>query len=113
MPAPLRISGTSDPGRVAGAIIGILRDSDHCELSAIGPNAVNQSVKAIAIARGFAASVDQELVCVPTFMNVTISGEEKTAIKFVVEAHDGAELRELRRRSEAQDFEPLATGDIQ
>jgi len=69
---------------VAGALAGVLREEGKVELQAIGAGAVNQSVKAIAIARGFTASSGIDLVCIPAFVDIEIEGEERTAIKFLV-----------------------------
>ena len=73
----LKISAKSSPNSVAGAIAG--------QMQAIGAGAINQAVKAVAIARGFVAPTGVELVCSPAFTEVTIDNEDKTGIKFVVE----------------------------
>ena len=82
----LKVSSKSNPTDVAGAIAGILRDNKDqaVELRAIGAGAVNQSVKAIAIARGYVAPSGMNLVVTPGFLDVEIDGEERTAIKLVV-----------------------------
>jgi len=80
----LKVSSKSNPKAVAGALAGVLREEGKVELQAIGAGAVNQSVKAIAIARGFTASSGIDLVCIPAFVDVQIEGEERTAIKFLV-----------------------------
>ena len=54
-------------------------------MQAIGAGAINQAVKAIAIARGFVAPGGIDLVCIPAFTEITINGEERTAIRFIVE----------------------------
>jgi stage V sporulation protein S len=54
-------------------------------MQAIGAGAVNQAVKAIAIARGFVAPNGIDLVTIPAFAEIVIDGEERTAIKFIVE----------------------------
>ena len=51
----LKVSSKSDPNRVAGALSNVLRDNDKVEIQAIGAGALNQAVKAIAVARGFVA----------------------------------------------------------
>lgn len=81
----LQVSSTSNPASVAGAIAGVLRECGYAELQAIGAGAINQTVKAIAIARGYMAPAGMDLICVPAFVNVMIEGEERTAIKFNVE----------------------------
>ena len=54
-------------------------------MQAIGAGAINQAVKAIAIARGYVAPAGMDLVCIPGFIDITIDGEERTAIKFLIE----------------------------
>lgn len=81
----LKVSSDSNPSSVAGALAGTLRDSDwYAELQAVGAGAINQAVKAIAIARGFVAPQGIDLACVPAFVDISIDGEERTAIKFLV-----------------------------
>ncbi|MGI6082181.1 MAG: stage V sporulation protein S [Firmicutes bacterium] len=81
----LRVSGTSRPKAVAGALAAVLREDGRVELQAVGAGAVNQAVKAIAIARGFVAPNGIDLVCIPAFAEIDIDGQERTAIKFIVE----------------------------
>lgn len=82
----LKVAADSNPKAVAGALAGLLRERGSAELQAIGAGAVNQAVKAIAIARGFVAPNGIDLVAIPAFARVEIDGEERTAIRFVVEA---------------------------
>ena len=81
----LKISAKSSPNSVAGAIAGLVKENGRAEMQAIGAGAINQAVKAVAIARGFVAPTGVELVCYPAFTEVTIDNEDKTGIKFVVE----------------------------
>jgi len=81
----LKVSAQSQPKSVAGALAAVLRDNSSAEIQAVGAGAVNQAVKAIAITRGFVAPNGIDLVAVPAFSEVTIDGEERTAIKFIVE----------------------------
>ena len=81
----LQVSSKSNPSLVAGAIAGVIREKSYCEVRAIGAGAVNQTVKAIAIARGYMAPAGIDLICVPAFEDLQINGEDRTAIKFVVE----------------------------
>lgn len=80
----LKISSKSNASSVAGAIAGMLPDNKTVELHAIGAGAVNQCVKAIAIARGYTAPQGYDLVCVPAYINLSIDGMERTGIKFIV-----------------------------
>lgn len=80
----LKISSKSNPNSVAGAIVGSLKDNKKVELQTVGAGAVNQAVKAIAIARGFVAPVGVELACIPAFTEVEVNDEIRTGIKFIV-----------------------------
>lgn len=80
----LKVSATSNPKSVAGALAAVLRDKGNAEVQAVGAGAVNQAVKAIAIARGFVAPNGIDLVAVPAFSEITIDGQERTAIRFLV-----------------------------
>lgn len=77
----LKVSTKSNPNSVAG----VLRENGKAEIQAIGAGALNQAVKAIAIARGFVAPHGMDLICVPAFIDITIDGEERTAIKLLIE----------------------------
>mgnify|MGYP006305479481 CR=1 FL=1 len=81
----LKVSSNSKPKSVAGALAAVLREEGRAELQGVGAGAVNQSVKAIAIVRGFVAPNGIDLVCIPAFTEIEIDGEERTAIKFIVE----------------------------
>ncbi len=80
----IKVSNSSNPGSVAGAIVGILKEKSKVELRAIGAGAVNQAVKAIAIARGFVAPSGIDLICIPAFSTVKIENEDRSAMKFIV-----------------------------
>ncbi|MGD0154381.1 MAG: stage V sporulation protein S [Thermacetogeniaceae bacterium] len=81
----LRVSAQSNPKSVAGALTAVLREKGTAEVQAVGAGAVNQAVKAIAITRGFIAPNGIDLISVPAFVEISIDGEERTAIKFIVE----------------------------
>ncbi|HCT63864.1 MAG TPA: stage V sporulation protein S [Lachnospiraceae bacterium] len=81
----LKVSAKSSPNAVAGALAGVLRERSKAEVQAVGAGSVNQAVKAIAIARGFVAPSGIDLVCIPAFTDIVIEGEERTAIKLIVE----------------------------
>lgn len=82
----LKVSAKSVPNSVAGAIAGVVREKGEVELQAVGAGAANQAIKSIAIARGFLTSSGIDLVCVPSFANIEIDGEERTAIRLIVGA---------------------------
>ncbi|MEF9951207.1 MAG: stage V sporulation protein S [Clostridium sp.] len=80
----LKVSSKSNPNSVAGALAGSVREHGGAEIQAIGAAAINQAVKAIAIARGFLAPTGSNLVCIPAFTEILIDNEQKTGIKFIV-----------------------------
>ena len=81
----LKVSATSKPVAVAGAIAGVVRSQSRVEVQAIGAGAINQAIKAIAISRGYVAPGGLDLVCIPSFIDISIDGEERTGIRLVVE----------------------------
>ncbi len=81
----IKVSAASRTSAVAGAIAGVVREHNHAEVQAIGAGAVNQAVKAVAIARGYLQEDGLHIVCLPEFTTVTIEGKERTAIRLVVE----------------------------
>lgn len=83
--AIIKVSSHSRPTAVAGAIAGVMREQGHAEIQAIGAAAVYQAVKAIAIARNYLTE-ETDIAGVPTFTNVMIDGQERTAIRFLVKA---------------------------
>lgn len=81
----LKVSSKSSPASVAGAIAGMVKDGVGVEIQAVGAGAVNQAVKAIAISRGFLSPIGIEIACIPSFADIVIDGEYRTAIRFAVE----------------------------
>ena len=81
----LKVSSRSAPNSVAGAIASVIRDAGEVEVQAVGAGAANQAIKSIAVARGYLAPIGVDLVCIPAFTNITIDGEERTAIKLICE----------------------------
>lgn len=81
----LKVSAKSNPNSVAGALAGVIRERGHAEIQAIGAGALNQSVKAVAIARGFVAPSGIDLICIPAFTDIKIDNEDRTAIKLIIE----------------------------
>ena len=82
----LKVSSKSNPNSVAGALTNVFREKGKVEIQAIGAGALNQAIKAIAISRGFLAPSGQNLVCIPSFQDSKVDGEERTAIKLTIEA---------------------------
>ena len=81
----IKVSAQSRSTSVAGAIAGVVRESGRAEVQAIGAGAVNQAVKAVAIARVYLKQDGIEIMCLPEFTEVRIEEQERTAIKLVVE----------------------------
>ena len=84
----LKVSSKSNPNAVAGALAGVIRHSGAVEMQVVGAGALNQAVKAVAIARGFVAPSGLDLWCVPTFADIVIDGEGRTAIRLLVESRE-------------------------
>ena len=82
----LKVRAKSNPNAVAGALANVFREKGTVEVQAIGAGALNQAIKAIAIARGFVAPSGKNLICIPAFTDIVIDGEERTAIKLIVES---------------------------
>lgn len=80
----LKVSSKSNPNAVAGAIAGLITEDKKTELQAIGAGAINQTVKAIAIARGYVAPAGIDLICVPAFSTVNVEDMDRTGMKFIV-----------------------------
>lgn len=81
----LKVSAKSNPNSVAGALAAVLRERETAELQAVGAGAINQAVKAVAIARSYLKSSEIDLACVPSFIDVEIDGNERTGISLAIE----------------------------
>lgn len=84
-PDVIKVSARSRSTAVAGAIAGVMRQHNYAEVQAIGAGAVNQAVKALAIARGYLERDEIDIVTMPYFTEVDIDGQERTAVRFRVE----------------------------
>jgi len=82
----IKVATTSRSTSVAGAIAGIVREKGRVDVQAIGAGAVNQAIKAIAIARGYLELDDIYIFCIPAFSEVIIDGKERTAVRIAVES---------------------------
>ncbi|MDQ4100247.1 MAG: stage V sporulation protein S [Chloroflexota bacterium] len=80
----LKVSTRSRPSAVAGAIAGVIRESGSAEVQSIGAGATNQAIKAVAIARSYLQEEGIDIVCVPSFIDVAIDEEERTAIRLQI-----------------------------
>lgn len=84
----LKVSTRSRPSAVAGAIAGVIRESGVAEVQSIGAGATNQAIKAIAIARSYLNEEGLDIVCAPSFIDVAIDDEERTAIRMLIQRRD-------------------------
>jgi len=85
----IKVSAQSRSTAVAGAIAGVMRERGHAEVQAIGASAVNQAVKAVAIARDYLNMDGIQIMCLPEFVEIDIDGKERTAVKLVIEPRGG------------------------
>lgn len=81
----LKVGSGTKPNLAAGAIAGIIRRDKKLEIQAIGAGAVNQSIKAVAIARGYVAASGLDIICRPAFIDINTGDKDTTAIKIIVE----------------------------
>ena len=88
--AMLKVSSRSNPNAVAGAFAGVVREQGRVEVQVVGAGALNQAIKAVAIARSMLAAQGVDLVCAPAFAEIEIDGQPRTAMQIVVERRDGA-----------------------
>ncbi len=81
----IKVSAHSRSTSVAGAIAGVVRETGRAEVQAIGAGAVNQAIKAAAIARTYLAQDGIEIICLPEFVEIQIDDQERTAVKLIIE----------------------------
>jgi stage V sporulation protein S len=81
----LKVSSKSKPNSVAGAIVGALKEKPVVEIDVVGAGALNQAIKAVAIARGFLAPSGQDVSLTPAFRDIEIQGESRTAMRLFIE----------------------------
>lgn len=81
----LKVSTRSRPSAVAGAIAGVIRENGMAEVQSIGAGATNQAIKAVAIARSYLNEEGIDIICIPSFIDVAIDDEERTAIRLLIE----------------------------
>jgi stage V sporulation protein S len=110
----LKVSTKSNPNSVAGAMAGAVRQAGAVEVQVVGAGALNQAVKAVAIARGYVAPAGIDLVCVPTFADIVIDGERRTAIRLSIEdrAHASGPSAVVDVRADHDGQAPASSGAI-
>lgn len=103
----IKVASSSRSTAVAGAIAGLIREHGVAEVQAIGAGAVNQAVKALAIAQTFLMGDKIDIYCIPYFMDIEIMGNERTVIRFKVEARPARETSGV-----SASFQVSADGDL-
>lgn len=89
-PGTLKVSARSNPNAVAGALAAVIRERDNAEIQAVGAGAINQAIKAVAIARSYLKGSEIDVICVPSFITVEISENERTGISLAIERREEA-----------------------
>lgn len=89
-PGTLKVSAKSNPNAVAGALAAVLRERSTAEIQAVGAGAINQAIKAVAIARSYLKDSHIDLVCIPSFITVEISDHERTGMSLAIERRNVA-----------------------
>lgn len=84
VPSMLKVSAKSSPNAVAGALAAVLRDRESAEMQAVGAGAINQAVKAVAIARSYLKAGNLDLQCTPSFIDIEIGGNARTGISLMI-----------------------------
>lgn len=80
----IKVSAKSRTASVAGAIAGVIREHGKAEVQAIGAGAVNQAIKAVAIANGYLEEEGTSIACIPAFVDIQIDNHERTALRMQV-----------------------------
>ena len=89
-PGTLKVSARSNPNAVAGALAAVIRERDNAEIQAVGAGAINQAIKAVAIARSYLKGSEIDVICIPSFITVEISEHERTGISLAIERREEA-----------------------
>ncbi len=80
----IKVAKNSNVTAVAGSIAQAMRDQDELVVQTIGAGALNQAIKAMALARGYLAPSGIEIVMYPSFKDIMIENEVKTAIRICI-----------------------------
>jgi stage V sporulation protein S len=84
----IKVAGSSRSTAVAGAIAGVMREQREVDVQAIGAGAVNQAIKAVIIARGYLELDGIDIICIPSFVEVMIGDQERTAVRLSIEKRE-------------------------
>ena len=107
----LKVSSRSNPNAVAGAFAGVVREQGFVEVQVVGAGALNQAIKAVAIARSMLGEQEVDLVCIPAFAEIEIDGEPRTAMQLVVERRDRGQTPKAVATEEVADLRIETTPD--
>lgn len=80
----IKVSSTSRTAAVAGSIAHTVREGKTPIIRAIGAGAVNQAVKALAVARGYLQEEGIDLAASPAFVELEVDDKDRTALEFEV-----------------------------
>ena len=106
----IKVASDSRSTAVAGAIAGVMREQDSVDVQAIGAGAVNQAVKAVAIARGYLELDGIDIICIPSFVEVSIEGQERTAVRLRVERRSSEGAGPAEEPEEEPESDPEVRG---
>lgn len=81
----IKVSSSSVPVKVAGALTCMLKENKKVTIQVIGAAALNQAIKSIAIARGYLIPSGEDLFVVPSFYDLILNDEIVTSIRLNVE----------------------------
>lgn len=87
----IKVSSSSNPGAVAGAITNMMKEKDLIQIQVIGAASLNQAIKALAIARGYVAMMGFDLVCMPSFHDLTVEDKTITSIRLTIKRENFSE----------------------
>ena len=90
------VSSKTEIPKLAGAIRYGTSTGEPVKLQAVGAGAVNQAIKAVAVARQMTEEGGADLFFTPSFQNITLDGESRTMIEIKVEARIGKKEEELQ-----------------
>jgi stage V sporulation protein S len=108
----LKVSSRSNPNSVAGAMAGVVRQHGRVEVQVVGAGALNQAIKALAIARTYVEESHLDLVCIPSFADIEIDGERRTAIRLEIVDRAGRTGGEPRARAEVAEVDGNGVVDL-
>lgn len=69
----------------------MIREQGQVDVHVVGAGALNQAMKAVAIARGYLLASGVDLWCRPEFTEVQIGGQKRTALRLLIQAREVGE----------------------